>query len=51
MVSTLVVKKEMKLLHCSSVNSVGVGDCGFRNWFTVVKSCLEFPGVLFMMLE
>lgn len=51
MVSTLVLKKVMKLLHCSSVISVCVGVCGLRSWFMVENNCLELPGLLLIMLE
>lgn len=51
MVSTLVLKKAIQLLHCSSVVPVYERVCGLRRWFTVEKSCLELPGLLLMMLE
>ena len=51
MVSTLELKKAMKLLHCSSVVSMCWAVCGLRRWLMVENSCLEFPGFSFMMLE
>ena len=51
MFETFDLKASRKRLHVSSVMSLWVGGCGFRRLFIVEKSCLEFPGLLFMMLE
>ncbi|KAL6458621.1 hypothetical protein MHYP_G00320930 [Metynnis hypsauchen] len=47
----LVVKKSIKRLHCSAEDTIGEGICSFRRWFTVEKSCLDFPGLFLMVFE
>ncbi len=43
-------KKDMKALHCFSVFLVCEEVCGLKRLFTLEKSCLEFLGILLMIL-
>lgn len=48
---TFVLKKQMKLLHCSSVVSMGNWDWVCKRWFMAENRFVEFHRLLLMRLE
>ena len=43
---TLALKKSMKLLHLSSVATIGEDDCVFRRYFLVEKKMLRVAWIV-----